>query len=174
MQKTILVDAQKCTGCRTCELVCSVKNEGMANPSRARLTVVKFEDILLEIPMLCQQCSTAPCMAICPAKAISRDDASGIVSVNYDLCIGCKMCVVVCPFGAMKFDPVSRKVAKCEQCGGDPTCVKFCETKALQYVDVAAVNLKKAREGARRLSEIIQKTAREPVAAEQGSNRNQG
>ena len=127
MQKTIVVDPKKCTGCRECELVCSIKNERVANPYRARITVVNFENILLQVPMLCQQCETAPCKAICPERAITRDEATGIVQVNYDRCIGCKMCVVACPFGAMKFDSVGKKVYKCEQCEGDPICVKFCE-----------------------------------------------
>jgi len=157
MQKMILVDPVKCTGCRTCELVCSVRNEGVANPARARVHIVRFDPIVFEVPMLCQQCVSAPCMVICPVKAISRDKESGVVNVDYELCIGCSMCMMVCPFGAMSFDPVGKRVLKCDQCGGDPICVKFCETKALQYVDVTAVSLKKSWEGAQKLSELVQK-----------------
>lgn len=155
MEKTILVDAKKCTGCRTCELVCSVKNEGIANPAKARVQVIRFETIVFEVPMLCQQCTSAPCMAICPVKAISRDNESGVLNVDDGLCIGCKMCMVVCPFGAMSFDPIGKKMFKCDQCGGDPFCVKFCETKALQYVDVTAVRFKKSSESAEKLSDVV-------------------
>jgi len=165
MQKMILVDPTKCTGCRTCELVCSVKNEGIANPARARVRIVRFDPVVFEVPMFCQQCVSAPCLAICPAKAISRDKESGVVDVNYDLCIGCKVCMLVCPFGAMSFDPVGKKIFKCDQCGGDPICVKFCETKALQYVDVTAVSSRKSWEGAQKFSELMQKFARELAPA---------
>ena len=166
MQKTILVDATKCTGCRTCELVCSVKNEGIANPSLSRVHVIRFEPIVFEVPVLCQQCASAPCIAICPVKAISRDKESGVVNINDDLCIGCKMCVVVCPFGAMGFDPVGKRVFKCDQCGGDPICVKFCETKALQYVDVTTVSFRKSSESAQKLSDVMRKFAPELAPAE--------
>lgn len=161
MQKIILVDATKCTGCRTCELVCSVRNERIANPARSRVHIIRFDSIMLEVPMLCQQCVSAPCIAICPVKAISLDKESGVVNVNYDLCIGCKVCMVICPFGGIGFDPVGKKIFKCDQCGGDPTCVKFCETKALQYVDVTVITLRKAREYAQKLSKVAREFARE-------------
>jgi anaerobic carbon-monoxide dehydrogenase iron sulfur subunit len=159
MQKMILVDAAKCTGCRACELVCSVKKEGKANPARARVHVVRFEEIVFEIPTFCQQCETAPCITSCPVHAIKRDAGTGVGKIDHDRCIGCKVCMVVCPFGAMGFDPVGRKVYKCDQCDGDPTCVKFCETQALQYVEASAVNMKKSRDSARKLSELLQKVA---------------
>lgn len=155
MQKMILVDATKCTGCRTCELVCSVKNEGIANPARARVQVIKFEEILFEVPMLCQQCADAPCLASCPVSAISRDKDTGVVEINDDRCIKCRTCMSVCPFGAMSFDPVGKKMFKCDQCGGEPACVKFCETQALQFVDVTAVRTRKSWDRAQKLSEIV-------------------
>lgn len=157
MQKVILVDAAKCTGCRTCELVCSVRNEGIANPARSRVHIIRFESVVFEVPMLCQQCTSAPCIAICPVNAITRDRVTGVVQVNHDHCIGCKMCIVTCPFGAISFDPAGRKILKCDQCEGDPTCVKFCETQALQYVDVTNINMKKGRESAQKLSEATRK-----------------
>ena len=160
MQKMILVDATKCTGCRTCELVCSLKNEGMVNPSLSRVQVSRFEDVVFEVPMLCQQCVDAPCVAVCPVKAPTRDEDTGIVTINYDKCIGCKMCVLACPFGAMSYNPTEKKVFKCDQCDGDPTCVKFCETEALQYVDAIALNTQKSRDKAQKLMEKVFEVAR--------------
>jgi len=157
MQKMILVDPEKCTGCRTCELVCSVKNEGVANPALSRVRIIRFDAVVLDVPMLCQQCASAPCILVCPTRAISRDDDLGVVKINYDRCIGCKMCLAVCPFGGMSFNPWANRVIKCDLCGGDPLCVKFCETKALQYVEVSAVNLLKKREAAQKLSELVRK-----------------
>jgi Fe-S-cluster-containing hydrogenase component 2 len=84
-----------------------------------------------------------------------RDEDMGRVKINDDLCIGCRFCVAVCPFGAVAMDHVSEKVIKCDLCDGDPTCVKFCETKTLQYVDATAANTSKRREAAERLPELI-------------------
>jgi carbon-monoxide dehydrogenase iron sulfur subunit len=159
MNKMLMVDYSKCTGCRLCEVVCSIKKNGAVNPTRARITVIKWEPICVETPMLCQQCDSAPCIAVCPVKALARDEEIGRVTIDYDLCIGCKFCVAVCPFGAMGIDPVARKVIKCDLCDGDPTCVKFCETKALQYVDASTVNITKMREAAGKLSELLKRSA---------------
>jgi len=159
MKKMLMVDHSKCTGCRLCEIVCSVKKNGAVNPTRARITVIKWEPICVETPMLCQQCDSAPCIAVCPVKALARDEEIGRVAIDYDLCIGCKFCVAACPFGAMGIDPVARQVIKCDLCDGDPTCVKFCETKALQYVDASTVNITKMREAAGKLSELLRKSA---------------
>ena len=162
MNKMLIVDHSKCTGCRLCEIVCSIKKNATSNPARARITVVKWEPICVETPMLCQQCESAPCMAVCPVGALTRDEELARVAINYDLCIGCKFCVAACPFGAMGIDTVARQVIKCDLCDGDPTCVKFCETKALQYVDATTVNTVKMREAAEKLSELLKKTVARP------------
>ena len=160
MQKIILVDAAKCTGCRTCEQVCSATKEGVVNPYKARVQIVRFEDIVFEVPVFCQQCVDAPCKSVCPVTAITRNEDTGIVNVNYDRCIGCKMCIIACPFGAMGFDPSTRKVYKCDQCNGDPMCVKYCDTKAIEYVNVTDANSKKRVQGAQKISELTEKDAR--------------
>jgi len=150
--KVLAIDYEKCTGCRLCELVCSVRHEGVSNPSRSRIKVMKWESEGLYIPMSCQQCEDAPCLNVCPVKAISRDEALSRVMVDYDVCIGCRSCVTVCPFGAMHFDVIGRKVAKCDLCDGDPQCVSFCDMKAVDYVSADRVSVLKKREAALRLS----------------------
>ena len=153
MAKVLTVDFEKCTGCRLCELVCSVKHEGVSNPSRSRLKVEKWEWEGLYIPMLCQQCEDAPCKSVCPVKAISRDEDLGRLIVDYEVCIGCRSCVAVCPFGAMGFDTVGKKVIKCDLCDGEPACVSFCDVKALDYVDDQQVSISKKRIAAKRISD---------------------
>jgi Fe-S-cluster-containing hydrogenase component 2 len=91
-------------------------------------------------------------MNVCPVKAISRDEELGRVFVDYDVCIGCRSCVAVCPFGAMNFNIKDKQVFKCDLCDGDPQCVRFCEEKAIEYLDVDDVSIYKKRDAATRIS----------------------
>ena len=159
MAKVLVTDYEKCTGCRICELVCSVKHEGVSNPSRSRIKVMKWESEGRYVPMSCQQCESAPCMLICPVKAISRDESLNRVKVDYDVCIGCRMCVAICPFGAMGFDVLAKKVMKCDLCDGDPQCARFCDVHAVSYLEANEQSVKKKRTVADKFSSIAQKVA---------------
>ena len=108
--KALMINDEKCTGCRLCELVCSVMHDGISNPSRSRIKVIKWEAEGLYIPMSCQQCQDAPCMNVCPVKAISRDEDLARVIVDYDVCIGCRACVSACAFGAMSFNVIDKNI----------------------------------------------------------------
>ena len=152
MGKVLVINYEKCTGCRLCELVCSVMHDGISNPARSRIKVMKWESEGLYIPMSCQQCQDAPCMNVCPVKAMSRDEELGRVVVDYDVCIGCRSCVAICPFGAMSFNTIDRNVFKCDLCDGDPQCVRFCEVNAIEYVDADDVSILKKKDAATRLS----------------------
>jgi Fe-S-cluster-containing hydrogenase component 2 len=90
-------------------------------------------------------------MTVCPKSAIDRDEELDSVRVNHDLCIGCKMCVSACPFGAMGWDSKRGQVFKCDLCDGDPQCVRFCEVKAVDFVDAGDVSIQKKRTAAQRL-----------------------
>ena len=152
MSKVLYVDHQKCTGCQLCELVCAVSHDGISNPTRSRIRVVKWEAEGLYIPMTCQQCEDAPCLNVCPVKAISRNEELGRVAVDYDVCIGCRSCVSACPFGAMSYNSTDRKVLKCDHCDGAPQCVRFCEVKAVDYIEAEKVTIDKRRKAAERVS----------------------
>lgn len=135
MEKILVIDANKCTGCRLCEQVCSVMHEGSVNPHRARIKIMKWEIEGSVLPMVCRQCDDAPCMNICPMGAIEKNEETGLVNVDYDKCIGCRMCISACPFGAMDYDVVGKKVMKCDLCGGDPQCASFCDPGAIRFED---------------------------------------
>ena len=152
MEKILSIDYQKCTGCRLCELVCAVFHDGVSNPMRSRIKVMKWEHEGLYIPVSCQQCEDAPCLNVCPVKAISRDENLQYVKVDYDICIGCRSCVAVCPFGAMSYNAKDKQVFKCDLCDGDPQCVRFCDRKAVDFVESADVSVDKKRHAAERVS----------------------
>lgn len=149
--KVLNIDYEKCTGCRLCELVCAVRHDGISNPMRSRIRVIKWEDEGIYVPMACQQCEDAPCLQACPAKAISQDEEMGRVSVDYDICIGCRTCIAVCPFGAMTFNSIDRRVIKCDLCDGDPQCVRFCDVKAVDFVASDRMGEKKKRAAAKKV-----------------------
>lgn len=163
MEKILTVDFDKCTGCRLCELVCSVMHDGVSNPARSRIKIVKWEADGIYVPMICQQCEDAPCQNACPVGAIHRDPDIGFLSVDHNICIGCRTCVGVCPFGAMNYNMTDKKVFKCDLCGGDPQCVRFCEERAVDYIASDNVSSQKKRDAAARLS-LAQKQAPEMPA----------
>lgn len=152
MEKILSVDYEKCTGCRLCELVCSVMHDGVSNPARSRIKVIKWEAEGLYIPMICQQCESAPCQNACPVGAISRDIDFGFLKVDYGICLGCRSCISACPFGAMNYNRMDRKVFKCDLCGGTPQCVRFCDVKAVDLVAADDISYPRKKEAAARQS----------------------
>lgn len=149
MPKQLKISSEKCTGCKGCELACSYANEKVFNPSMSRIAAITFLEGKYPLPYnfvsTCRQCADAPCLTVCPVKAIRRmKDPTGRVVVDRDSCIGCGKCVNACPFGAMLFSRETKKVFKCELCGGDPACAKICPSGALVYTQVRPFHAKAA------------------------------
>jgi carbon-monoxide dehydrogenase iron sulfur subunit len=156
MNKMLVVDYEKCTGCRLCEMACSVFHVRASNPAKSAVRIVKSEGKGLNVPVICQQCEEPACANICPVQAISRDEDTEAMVVDDDLCVGCRMCIVACPFGAVTLDRDRRQAIKCDLCGGvEPWCARFCEPGALTYKLPPAVSLDKKRVAGRRLVEAL-------------------
>lgn len=134
--KMILSHPQKCVACHLCEGACSFKHEGAFQPAKTRIWVHDFVEEAVYVPVTCFHCADAPCMTNCPTYAISRDPATGQVTVSEEKCIGCKMCMVACPFSVMGFHLEKSVAQNCDLCGGDPQCVKICTYGALEYAEV--------------------------------------
>lgn len=139
MSKQLYIEPEKCLGCRTCELFCSMGHGDCCNPRLANVKVAAHEEERdgLCIPVICMQCEKSPCLEACPVKAISRD-GSGTVLIDQNKCIGCRKCISACPVSAIGFNAEKRKAHKCDLCGGDPKCAKFCPTGAIMFKDADA------------------------------------
>ncbi|OCG27293.1 effector protein [Gilliamella sp. wkB108] len=147
----IVADANKCIGCKTCELACvasHVKDNNMTFSNfHPRLKVIKGMSVT--IPVVCRQCDNAPCANACPTNAIIRKANS--IQVIQERCIGCKTCAIACPFGAMTVvtqqteynqqndnDSYQTQAIKCDLCIDNPTgpaCVNACPTNTLSIVE---------------------------------------
>ena len=133
MVKSLVVNLERCTGCRLCELACSYRHFKIMGVSRSRIHVVRLPHEPVDAPIFCLQCGL--CISICPVEAIKRNPKTGAVMVDEDKCIGCGDCVHICPYGAAILDPITHKALICDLCGGDPECVKVCPENALLYLD---------------------------------------
>jgi Fe-S-cluster-containing hydrogenase component 2 len=83
--------------------------------------------------------------------AITKNAETGVVEIDKDKCVGCKLCLAECPFGNITM--VGDTAVKCNVCEGDPTCVKVCQWKALTYIEADKIGANKRLEGALKLLE---------------------
>ena len=153
----VLVDTTQCLGCRSCESACAEAN-GLPEPERLgdetvyatrretsenQLTVVnqaKGSGEARYAKTQCLHCVVPACASACPVKALDKT-ASGPVVYHKDRCIGCRYCMIACPFGVPKYeyDKAVPYVRKCTMCatrlaeGKIPACVENCPAGALQF-----------------------------------------
>jgi Fe-S-cluster-containing hydrogenase component 2 len=136
MSKQLMIKPEKCIGCRTCEIIFSYNNGKSFNPKNAAVSVMIYEEAAISVPVMCLQCEEASCVKVCPVGAMYRAE-DGTVKSDSAKCIVCKMCVNACPLGNVSFSVAAKKIVKCERCGGDPACAKYCPTGCLVYSDEA-------------------------------------
>ena len=134
MSKQLMVKPENCVSCRTCEMVCSAKHYKEFNPTLSAVSVFNYEKNFISVPVMCMQCDEACCMEVCPVNAISRDE-NGVVKMDSEKCIVCKLCMNACPLGNISYSPITKKVFKCDYCDGDPECVKYCKSGTLSFVE---------------------------------------
>lgn len=159
----MLVDTTKCTDCGDCVKACDAEH-GLAVEHESRplsdarwIRMVQIEQKatkkVTSLPLMCQHCETPPCVDVCPTGA-SFKRADNIVLVDKHICIGCRYCMMACPYKARSFvhEVIENQVANaprgkgtveaCTFCvdrvdaGNDPACVDACKDKALLFGDL--------------------------------------
>ena len=114
-----------CSGCRRCEIACSLFHEGEIWPEASRVRVFMFVPGV-EVPHLCFQCEDYPCVETCPAGALSVDEKTGAVKVEVSKCTACGVCVEACPGRVPHLHPSGNYMVICDLCNGQPKCVEAC------------------------------------------------
>jgi len=160
--KYVVADPNTCIGCTTCMAACyesAYKRGKLAVP---RLIVTRTKSGTM--PNQCRQCDDAPCANVCPVGALEFGKDS--ILLHEEICIGCKLCTLACPFGAIRpeaepmpsinytMEPkynlgiesevgVKAIAVKCDLCEGredGPACVEVCPTGALSFENVSNNN----------------------------------
>ncbi len=142
MQKSFVLNLNKCTGCQACQIACAIENRLDPHMSWRQIHTFNehhYPDIpLFHLSLACHHCGEPDCMKYCPALAYSKDAETGAVTIAPELCIGCKYCSWACPYDAPQFNHFSGVMEKCTLCnqrlkeGKEPACVALCPTAALQ------------------------------------------
>lgn len=137
------VDLNRCVGCRTCEAACDLAWGTSPEVSFRQVGTVEggqFPDARrMFLSLACHHCDEPACAEACPTNAYVKRDDDGVVIVDTDQCIGCKMCTYACPYGAPQYDEAAGVVRKCHFCqplidqGEAPRCVESCPYDALDY-----------------------------------------
>ena len=135
MFKALRMDSDTCTGCHQCEMMCSYGKVGAFNPAKSVMNVSLYNGGAVNIPSTCTQCEEAWCMVVCPVEAITINPTTGAKEISDEICVGCKVCSIACPYGGINYDADSGVVTKCDLCGGEPMCVEACPTPALAFVN---------------------------------------
>lgn len=154
MKRMLFFNIKRCLACFGCEVACKVTHNRSSGSKWIELITVGPREIegklkMEFIPMNCRHCDDPPCMAVCPIKGAIYVRGDGIVLLNSKLCIGCRLCIQVCPFGAMQFNPEKRVVEKCDLCvdrigkGLEPYCAQSCFGKCIEFKEVSEISTKR-------------------------------
>jgi Fe-S-cluster-containing hydrogenase component 2 len=123
-----------CSGCRTCEAVCSLSHEGTVRPALSRIGIITypFDGYRSDI-YTCGQCEDPRCLDACSTGALHIDEVTKARVIEPETCTGCRSCMDACPErpSRIRYDKDKGVCVKCDLCGGDPLCVKYCMEGAL-------------------------------------------
>lgn len=153
-QLGFFVDVAKCTGCKTCQVACKDKNDlevgrnfrrvsEFAGGTWKQVNGAWQQDVFAYyVSISCNHCADPACTKVCPTGAHAKRADNGLVLIDQDKCIGCRMCEKACPYGAPQYDAQAEKMSKCNGCidrlakGLQPTCVESCPQRAIEFGEI--------------------------------------
>lgn len=142
-QYGFMVDMNGCYGCKTCSMACISENSTPKGTLWRKVREFLTDDPNSQafITMSCNHCDSPQCMKVCPASTYSKRP-DGIVVQDHARCIGCRMCIMACPYDAPVFDPAEGRTGKCNLCaerldeGLQPRCVESCPGAVLHFGEI--------------------------------------
>jgi len=158
--RIVTMDPRKCVACGHCENACAYRRRGDFDQQHSVIRVSFYAASRVCIPLTCVHCREAWCEEICPAAAIGRNPRTGAVEIDDERCVGCRMCMLACPFGTMLFDGERGICMKCDLCGGDPACVKECVSGALSFEAEEEFHTRQRYRVDRRLAAVLDRGGR--------------
>ncbi len=136
---TIAFHPEKCNGCNDCMSACAYIQTETTDQIQSRINIVPDRDNNTYGIAQCRHCGDPRCVQDCPAKALAKDEETGVVNWDEEKCVNCQLCTLACSWAGITFNPVTKQVMKCDFCAGDPSCVKSCKTGALELITVADI-----------------------------------
>ena len=133
--KVIEIDSSNCIGCMSCVLACSLAKTKALSYKNAVMKIVKDEPKEICQIFCCSNCSQRNCIKACHFGAINMDENYNIPIIDYEKCTSCGLCARNCAYGIIKIESGSRKVYKCDFCGGSPSCALSCIPQAIKVKD---------------------------------------
>lgn len=121
----------KCTECRLCQLACSAVKDGSYSLQQARIRILCSSKKKAPEIVVCRQCIHCKCIDACQYGAFKKNEKSGGVYIDIEVCQACFVCIDACPFGAVTLNPKNKLPMVCDLCGGHPFCVDLCSRRAI-------------------------------------------
>jgi carbon-monoxide dehydrogenase iron sulfur subunit len=144
--KSLYYDVKKCLGCKSCEFACALAHstaqklfaalqESVMSLPRKKVLYAKGKSY----PVSCRHCKDPKCVDACMAGALVFDQGKGMVLHDENRCVGCWMCVMVCPYGAIRPNGKAKIPLRCDKCKDkdEPSCIKACPTQAIIWQEEA-------------------------------------
>ncbi len=142
----MLIDTRRCIGCHACSVACKAEFDVPLGSTRSWVEYVEKGEYPNTgrsfLPRLCNQCTHPACVDVCPTNATWKREEDGVVVVDPEICIGCKYCILACPYDARFLNPVTGAADKCDFClhrvsqGLVPACVETCIGRARIFGDL--------------------------------------
>ena len=138
--KQLYYEVKKCLGCKSCEIACALTHSVTGELFKALKEEVLslprkkvFSSKGNNYPVSCRHCKEPKCVDACMAACLVYDKEKGIVCHDESRCVGCWMCVMVCPYSAIRPNINTKIPLRCDKCKDkdEPRCVKACPTGAI-------------------------------------------